>query len=368
MRDFPAESAGASLESSFLTEGRMQGMLEVFPEIARGNDVPLAIKEIGLSRGGRIMYGLIIGTGPHKVSITAGAHADEPLGPITASIVASWLLAGGRRDLTETFTFYICPQVNPDGSAANESWFSDPLDLLRYIKHVQREAPGDDIEFGYPGNGLPALRPENEAIATFLREGGPYVYHASLHGMAVAEGAWYLIGKEWVERTRTLRTRLAQITARAELGLHDIERHGDKGFTRIAPGFCTTPTSSGMREHFLKKGDETTAARFHLSSMEFVQSLGGDPLVMVSELPLFLVGNAEERRTEEAPAPGSTAYEQFRAVLPEARAHVEKGEVQALSDLLRRYNFRSLDLQKHVQLQGSMVLESLDWLAAEHLH
>jgi hypothetical protein len=32
------------------------------------------------------------------------------------------------------------------------------------------------------------------------------------------------------------------------------------------------------------------AARFRPSSMEFVQSLGGDPLCMVSELPLFRIG------------------------------------------------------------------------------
>ncbi|MDX1632963.1 MAG: hypothetical protein R3234_13920, partial [Thermoanaerobaculia bacterium] len=58
---------------------------------------------------------------------------------------------------------------------------------------------------------------------------------------------------------------------------------------RIGPGFTTRPDSRSMRDHFLARGEPEMAARFRPSSMEYVRSLGGDPLTMVSEMPLFLL-------------------------------------------------------------------------------
>jgi hypothetical protein len=48
-----------------------------------------------------------------------------------------------------------------------------------------------------------------------------------------------------------------------------------------------------MREHFTEQGDDEMAARFRDSSMELVRSLGGDPLCLVTEIPLFLVPNPD---------------------------------------------------------------------------
>jgi hypothetical protein len=84
--------------------------------------------------------------------------------------------------------------------------------------------------------------------------------------------------------------------------LHDHDRKGEKGFTYLGPGFTTTPEGGAMRRHFEQLGDPGTAALFHQSSMEFVRSLGGDPLCLVTELPLFVVPNPD-------PVPGTpTAY------------------------------------------------------------
>ena len=76
-----------------------------------------------------------------------------------------------------------------------------------------------------------------------------------------------------------------------ELGyrLHDVDRGGEKGFHRIDEGFTTRPDSRAMAAHFEALGDPATAALFRPSSMEYVRSLGGDPLTLVSEMPLFLV-------------------------------------------------------------------------------
>src|SRR5690606_13953130 len=107
-------------------------------------------------------------------------------------------------------------------------WFAPVPDPARYLRHVRRELPGDDIEFGYPGDGRPALRPENDAVAQFLaRPGQPYAFHASLHSMGFADGAWFLIGQSAVGRTATLRHQLAEHAAAQGFGLHDIQRNGE---------------------------------------------------------------------------------------------------------------------------------------------
>ena len=244
--------------------------------------LPLAsVEVIGQSRRGQDLFGITFGSGRQRVSIVAGSHADEPTGPATAQALSEIL---SDSPLLERFTFVVIPQINPDGADDNRSWFSDPPDLARYAAGTVREPPGEDIEFGFGEDG----RPENLAAMRFLEEYGPFVAHFSLHGMGFAEGAWFLICREWVERTESLRLSLFERTGTHGFPLHDIDRGGDKGFNRIAPGFCTTPTSTAMKTFFEDAPD--MAARFRPSSMEFVQSLGGDPLCMVSELPLFRIG------------------------------------------------------------------------------
>jgi hypothetical protein len=57
----------------------------------------------------------------------------------------------------------IVPHVNPDGEVRNASWSETTLpavdhrgrtdrvfDLALYLRHVVRERPGDDLEFGFP--------------------------------------------------------------------------------------------------------------------------------------------------------------------------------------------------------------------------
>src|SRR3990172_1120646 len=46
------------------------------PDIARYH-------ELGRSEEGRTVYGATLGVGPRTVSLVAGAHSDEPVGPET---------------------------------------------------------------------------------------------------------------------------------------------------------------------------------------------------------------------------------------------------------------------------------------------
>lgn len=249
---------------------------------------------LGLSRQGREIRGYRFGDGPRRVSWIAGCHADEPVGPTLLGRLCGWLGAlPADAPLLAAHSFRIVPHANPDGAEVNRTWSDHPLDgaydLALYLRHAVREPPGEDIEFGFPRtpDDLGA-RPENRAVAAFLESGGPYALHASLHGMAFAAGPWFLLERDWATRTEALRENLRRRVREAGYRLHDIDRAGEKGFHRIDQGFTSRPDSRAMRGHFEALGDDSMAALFRPSSMEFVRSLGGDPLTLVTEMPLFL--------------------------------------------------------------------------------
>ena len=290
----------ADLDRSAL---RFRTSAEVFGDLraaCHANPDLATFETIGESEKGRPIAGVTLGHGPQLVTLVAGAHADEPVGPETLrTLVLEGLAArgwgaagGGLADLFERFTLRIVPHLNPDGEARNRPWIerfdpSAPAETLgHYLRGRRREPPGRDLEFGYPD-----LRPENRAATAFLFEHGPVAMHASLHGIGYAEGALLLVEKRWLgtERDADLRAGYARVARAAGLGLHDHDRGGDKGFRYGGPGFWSTPEGAAMRQHFLDAGDPETAARFKRSSMEQAITTAPDapPLCIVTELPLF---------------------------------------------------------------------------------
>ena len=218
--------------------------------------------EIGRSRGGRALRGFRVGGGRRRISLIGGCHADEPVGPWMLRRLVPWLASLSDADpWLRDYHWSIVPHTNPDGEVVNDRWAtpappdSDGFALRPYVDRRVREQPGDDIEFGFPTDGDDrAARPENAAVASFLGDGidelGPFHLHISFHGMAIAGGPWFLIDRDWIGRTRSLRDALAAETARLGYPLHDVERHGEKGFERIERGFCTRPSATAMRAHF----------------------------------------------------------------------------------------------------------------------
>ena len=248
--------------------------------------------KIGRSRDGRPIFAYRIGAGPVRASLIGGCHADEPVGPRFLQRLARFLASPDGAALRHAATWFIIPHVNPDGAATNAAWQTpnaDRYDFADYLRHRVRELPGDDIEFGFPRDEHDgAARPENRAARDFWRAHAPFHLHASMHGMSVAAGPYFLVERSWWPRFGEAAAALTGEVEAAGYTLHDVERHGEKGFHRLARGFCGRPDSRAMRRHFLDLGDPETASRFRPSSMEAVRALGGDPLTLVTEMPLFI--------------------------------------------------------------------------------
>lgn len=321
----------------FRTHGEVRSAIEKacarHPEVA-------SFRELGQSEEGRTLYGVVLGTGSHTVSLIAGNHADEPVGPETlrAFILNSLAHRNEMAPWFRHFQFVVVPHTNPDGEARNWSWIEQWPDPIEYLQHAVREKPGRDLEYGYP-----SMRPENEHVSSFLRNHGPFALHMSLHGMSMGEGALLLINRPWTFRTQVLRDEFVESADSHGLPMHDHNRKGEKGFFWIEPGFQTTPRGDAMRTFFRAQDDPEMAQRFHDSSMEFVASLGGDPLSMVTELPLFLV------KGTSSPSHQPERYLELREKRPELRARLERGE--DVQPILDSYDLRPIPLQSAMQLQ-----------------
>ena len=352
----------------------MRAACEASPDLAR-------FETVGRSEEGRPIAGVTLGYGPRTVTLVAGAHADEPVGPETLrTLVLEGLAArdwgaegGGLADLFERFTFRVVPHVNPDGEARNRAWAKRwdadrPAHTLgHFLRGRRREPPGRDVEFGYP-----VMRPENAAASRFLFPYAPVALHASLHGMGISEGALLLIEKDWIDRPAlgVLKAGFERAAAEAGLRLHDHDRGGEKGFAYGGPGFWTTPEGRAMRAHFLEGDDPETAAEFFLSSMETAvltgrerggpgtggadrKPAGETPLCLVTELPLFVLG-ADYDHEPGRPAL-LHAFQERTPALVEAAA-----EGDDLAPLLDGLGLRCLDLQTAVGLHLRVLEVGLD--------
>jgi hypothetical protein len=307
---------------------------EVHPDIAE------AVR-LGKSEEGREIDAFFLGNGDTRISLIAGAHSDEPVGPETLRLFVRYVLANKASftEFLQKHTFAIVPHINPDGEAKNRAWIAEWPSFDSYIRHAFREPPGRDLEFGFPD-----MRIENRLVSEFLQHRGPFFLHMSLHGMGIADGAMLLIERHWIDRTGDLREKYQRHLIGAGLGLHDHDRKGDKGFQYIAPGFSTTPEGHAMREYFDSIGDAQTAALFHNSSMEFVRSLGGEPLCLVTELPLFLI-----RKNVDSPPGVPGAYLEFKAALPTLRRQAMQDE--SLETERRQFQIEHVELETLIKYQ-----------------
>ncbi|MGW8282152.1 MAG: M14 family zinc carboxypeptidase [Gemmatimonadota bacterium] len=324
--------------------------------------VPGTGRTIGESVEGRPIEAYRLGSGPHRVSLLAGCHADEPVGPALLRHLVGFLTRlPAHDDLRRNVEWWIVPHVNPDGEQRNRGWqvpFPEAFDPVVMLQGAVRELPGDDLEFGFPRDELDdGARPECRALYDWWREsGGAFDMHVSLHGMGFGAGPWFLLEPGWIGRTRTLRETCRRRTLALGYELHDVERSGEKGFHRIERGFCTRPDSGSMRAHFLDRDDPETASRFRPSSMETVRALGGDPLTLVSEMPLFLTPGVGT--SLGPPDPELETWKRRIAAWREALSGPDPDRERIATEM-RSAGLRSMPVRDQMELQWTFIAAGL---------
>ena len=116
-----------------------------------------------------------------------------------------------------------------------------------------------------------------------------------------------------------------------------------------------------MVAHFLALSDEETAAKFRPSSMELIRSLGGDPLTLVSEMPLFLLPEAPTSPSGpgfKAGTPGKrTLHDQLRQIALDLPA-------DAARDEMIRLGVRPMPIRDQMRLQLAFLNQALGCIAA----
>ena len=152
-----------------------------------------------------------------------------------------------------------------------------------------------------------------------------------------------LIERHWTSRTQHVRDAYTSLAATLGLGLHTHNRKGEKGFFYIEEGYTTTPEGAAMQDHFRGIRDFETAALFHSSSMEFMRSVGPDPLSLVTEIPLF----AMDHSGSDTLVPEN--YVSFREALPNLRLRLERGD--SIQTEIDRYGIRAVPVRDAIQLQ-----------------
>lgn len=299
---------------------------------------------IGHSEAGRPIHAYRMGPKDRPlVSIVAGAHPDEPAGPLAAMQLAHRYQ---ESPLLQAVQLAVVPHLDVDGSHEQIPWlaaYDELIDPLLFLEHRLRRLPGADREFAWPGApwGGTVLQ-ENLAADAFFNACGPAIAHLSLHGMAIAEGAWFLLDQHLI-RDSQLWQNLRHVAQSVELPLHESVRHGDKGFRRAGLGFCTIPSGAAMRRWALQT-EPRFKDSFGYSSMEAAsrraQAQGAPPpLCAVSEFPLFAVQHR-----------GDGAWRSRFAQIPFADE-----PASAWQELSRCYRIKRVPLAQQVQGMLAMV-------------
>ncbi len=124
------DNAPTHFRSSDEVSPFMRKACEANPDVAR-------YEIIGHSEEGRPIEAAVLGTGARRISLIAGSHSDEPVGPETLRtlIIEGLARREALRELFRRYTFLVVPQVNPDGEARNRPWRDEWPSIPAYLKH-----------------------------------------------------------------------------------------------------------------------------------------------------------------------------------------------------------------------------------------
>lgn len=95
--------------------------------IAMNHTVHVKYQNIGFSQNGEAIPMVTMGNGTKSLLLYACPHANEPI----RSLLVDYLLniLNNYSELLFTYTWYLIPCIDPDGTRLNEYWFSGPFTI-----------------------------------------------------------------------------------------------------------------------------------------------------------------------------------------------------------------------------------------------
>lgn len=174
--------------------------------------------EAGTSVEGRSIPGFTMGRGERVIYMEAAIHASEYVTSNVIAYIADRYLAGYRedareegyisyRELLDSFTFYIIPQVNPDGvNIAQNGFKASTLPVWKY------DAQGADYPYQYKAN----------ASGVDLNRNFPYHWDPKLENGIMWPARRYYCGPEAASEpeTRMIIDIMQNIPAEAFIDVH----------------------------------------------------------------------------------------------------------------------------------------------------
>ena len=115
------------------------------------------------------------------------------------------------------------------------------------------------------------------------------------------------------------------------------------------------PDSKYMRQHFLDQNDPKSAALFRPSSMETIRALGGDPLTLVSEMPLFITPGVGEEL-----GPPDPVAEEWKKKLFLWRSQLERDRpAERIRACARSGCLSAMPIADQMRLQWTMIASGI---------
>lgn len=163
-------------------------------------DFPGSIKAdtIGLSREGRPLHRLVVGSGARHAVVIGMPHPNEPTGALGALAIAELLSRDARLRTDLGLTWHVVPCADPDGTVLNESWFAGPISRQSYSSGIYRPPLTDDVEWTFRREELPepglASTPESRAVMALIDDVRPELL-VSMHN-AEAGGLYMYVTRD----------------------------------------------------------------------------------------------------------------------------------------------------------------------------
>lgn len=260
---------------------------ELSKSLLKQNNNSLRIFNQHRSRSGRPLTAFAIGEGHEVIGVTAGAHADEPIGVLTQYYLIDNLLNNDDlKDFLKRYTFLLHPLVDPDGYELNSVWFKNPLNYRDCFLHNYRNNHfAEDCEHGIPFQEGQTARPEMLFVKENLdRYCGKINYYVTLHSTHVIPGACFVFDRD--HNDVNLRNFIAKLCKSYELPLMDYKMRGEDTVSYLGPGFLGAPEVAQLLNHY--KNQPEVSRHLKMSTYEYAKTHCGAESAFISELPLWI--------------------------------------------------------------------------------